>query len=135
MTTYAGKAPLTFVKLSGNRGVTVYAGHPVPADALPDELERLLEGGFIEKVEDDEVGGMVSDQPETAKRVRRTRAQIHADQEAAAAENGGGDVPSGPPAKSAVKDEWIAYAVSQGADQAEATAKNKDELIAEYGAS
>jgi hypothetical protein len=37
------------------------------------------------------------------------------------------------PAKSANKPEWVAYAVSQGADPAEAEATNKDDLIATYG--
>lgn len=37
------------------------------------------------------------------------------------------------PAKSANKDEWVAFAVSQGADQAEAESSTKDDLIAKYG--
>lgn len=39
----------------------------------------------------------------------------------------------GAPAKSASKDEWVAYAVSQGADEVEADAATKDDLIALYG--
>lgn len=34
------------------------------------------------------------------------------------------------PAKSASKADWVAYAVSQGAEQAEAEAKTRDELAA-----
>lgn len=45
------------------------------------------------------------------------------------------DGPGGAPAKSATKDEWVAYAVSQGAAQADAEAQTKEQLIAEYGAS
>jgi hypothetical protein len=37
------------------------------------------------------------------------------------------------PAKSANKDVWVDYAVSQGADRAEAEAATKDDLIASYG--
>lgn len=38
--------------------------------------------------------------------------------------------PSGPPAKSAPKGDWVAYAVSQGIDEAEANAMKKPDLIA-----
>ncbi|MFF9910622.1 hypothetical protein [Streptomyces sp. NPDC013457] len=41
--------------------------------------------------------------------------------------------PAGPPAKSASKGDWVAYAVSQGADQAEAEKATKDDLISAYG--
>lgn len=39
----------------------------------------------------------------------------------------------GAPAKSASKQDWVDYAVSQGADKDEAEGKTKDELQAEYG--
>lgn len=41
--------------------------------------------------------------------------------------------PAGPPAKSAAKAEWVAWAVVQGADQAEAEKATKDDLISAYG--
>lgn len=41
--------------------------------------------------------------------------------------------PAGPPAKSASKADWVAYAVAQGADEAEAEKTTKDELISAYG--
>ncbi len=41
--------------------------------------------------------------------------------------------PAGPPAKSAPKADWVAYAVAQGADEAEAEKTTKDELISAYG--
>lgn len=50
-----------------------------------------------------------------------------------------GDAPDGehdtdgPPAKSASKADWVAYAVAQGADEADADAQTKDDLIAAYG--
>lgn len=37
------------------------------------------------------------------------------------------------PAKSASKEEWVAYAVAQGADEAEAKKATKDDLIQAYG--
>jgi hypothetical protein len=43
------------------------------------------------------------------------------------------DSDSDVPAKSATKDVWVDYAVSQGADRAEAEAATKDDLIASYG--
>jgi hypothetical protein len=39
----------------------------------------------------------------------------------------------GPPAKTALKEEWVAWAVSKGADEAEANALNKPDLIDLYG--
>lgn len=43
------------------------------------------------------------------------------------------DAPDGPPAKSASKAEWVAYAVTQGADAADADELKKDDLIEAYG--
>lgn len=37
------------------------------------------------------------------------------------------------PAKGAPKADWIAYAVSQGADEADAEAMTKEELVTTYG--
>ena len=39
-----------------------------------------------------------------------------------------------PPAASARKAEWVAYAAAQGADPAEAEAMTKEQLVAAYGA-
>lgn len=41
--------------------------------------------------------------------------------------------PAGPPAKAAAKAEWVAWAVAQGADEAEADASTKTDLIEAYG--
>lgn len=43
------------------------------------------------------------------------------------------DGPGGVPAKSALKPEWVEYAVSQGMDPAAAEASSKDALVAQYG--
>lgn len=45
----------------------------------------------------------------------------------------GGSDSDGPPGKTALKEEWVAYAVSKGADEAEANALNKPDLIDLYG--
>lgn len=37
------------------------------------------------------------------------------------------------PAKSATKAEWVAYAVAQGMDPAEAEAKSKNDLVDQFG--
>lgn len=52
--------------------------------------------------------------------------------------SGEGEPPSepsadGPPAKSAKKADWVAWAISQGADPEEAEAANKDDLVDAYG--
>lgn len=54
---------------------------------------------------------------------------------AAAAEQHDLDAPERPerPAKSANKPEWVAYAISQGADPDEAGAATKDQLVEIYG--
>lgn len=56
MTLYAGNAPLTNIVCAGRRMVGVLAGSPVPEDALPSEIERLLADGFI--IESDGDGGI-----------------------------------------------------------------------------
>ena len=47
--------------------------------------------------------------------------------------SGGAEAAGGPPAKTALKEEWVAWAVSKGADEAEANALNKPDLIDLYG--
>jgi hypothetical protein len=43
------------------------------------------------------------------------------------------DNDDGPPLKTAPKEDWVAFAVSKGADEAEANALNKPDLIDLYG--
>lgn len=50
-----------------------------------------------------------------------------------AAEVAAAEADDAPPAKSANKPEWVAYAVSQGMDPAEAEAAKKDDLVERYG--
>jgi hypothetical protein len=44
-----------------------------------------------------------------------------------------GESPDGPPAKSAPKGDWEAYARSQGATDADLDGVTKDDLVATYG--
>jgi hypothetical protein len=46
----------------------------------------------------------------------------------------GGEVPTERPPRAAAKAAWVDYAVTQGADRAEADGMSKDDLIAAYGA-
>lgn len=80
--------------------------------------------------------------PYTAERVRPVPGSPEADEYAALAANpeSGWRVvateppaPAGPPAKSAAKAEWVSWAVAQGADEAEAEASTKTDLIDAYG--
>lgn len=50
-----------------------------------------------------------------------------------ASDNGAGPEDMKPPARSASKAEWVAYAVASGADQNDAEKLTKDELITQYG--
>jgi hypothetical protein len=108
---YVGIAPLTIVRRSNGQAQSVYAGGPVPADTLQEDLDRFVAEGFIQQVGEDEVGGMQNDDP---------------------AKYDDPDGPGGVPARSASKVDWVAYAVSQGKSEEEANAATRDELAAEY---
>lgn len=99
---YRVTAPLVVARQKSGSNIHLYTGSPVPDSVGKDELKRLEEGGFIESV-----GG--------------SQAAPAPDEEA-------GDKP---PAKSASKDEWVAFAESRG--DTDASGKTKDELIAEHG--
>lgn len=96
MSSYRVTAPLVVARQKGGTNVHVYAGSPVPDSVSKEEVDRLLEGGFIEAVGE------------------------------ASAESDGDKAP----AKSASKEEWVAYAESQGDD--EAADKTKEQLIADH---
>lgn len=116
--TYVVTAACAMVK-AGDRLVTVAKGGAVPADADPEHVALLLDRGMI--AEGEPVAGFVLEPGYGAAEVVTPLAVDDVD----------GDGPI--PAKSANKDAWVAYAVSQGADQAEAEAATKDDLIATYG--
>lgn len=58
MTSYVGVAPLTIVdtrtESGAVMGVYVYAGRPVPANADPDDVARLVAEGFLAEATDAE---------------------------------------------------------------------------------
>jgi hypothetical protein len=87
----------------GNTVVSLYRDGAAPAGADPDHVKLLLDRGLLVKV--DSADAVVDDV------------------------DGDGPIP----AKSALKDEWVAYAVSKGATQEEAEASTKEDLIAAYG--
>ncbi len=57
-----------------------------------------------------------------------------AEETEADADDGDEDEAEGPPPHAALKEEWVDYAVEQGADREEAEAMTKADLIEEYGA-
>lgn len=61
------KAPLTVVRLEDGRRVNVHQGRPVPSSADQDDVERLLEEGYLEVIEvqtdEDDVDDEPDDEP------------------------------------------------------------------------
>lgn len=55
MSSTIGKAPLTSVRLQSGARWHVDQGAPVPASADPEDVARLVEEGFLEVVDSDEV--------------------------------------------------------------------------------
>jgi hypothetical protein len=121
MVNYIGKAALTLVRVGGSMAY-VYAGEPVPEGATDAEYARLLEDGFIAPLDAavDIVAARVV--PESQPAVVIVPETVSESGE-----------PSGPPAKSAPKADWEAYARSQGATDADLEGQTKDDLIAAYG--
>lgn len=112
------KALMVYVNRLDGTTVPVMRDGVVPEDVKPEHLAHLLGLGLV--TEGDPIGGLPKTHPGDG------------------SEDAGDNVDDvdgdGPiPAKSALKDEWVTYAVSQGADQTEAEASTKDDLIATYG--
>lgn len=100
---YIGKAALTVVRQKSNSSrIYVYAGQPVGEDVDAAEIHRLEAEGFIEAIE-----------------IPETIEDFDLD----------GDAGDGPPAESALKPEWVEYAVRQGYDRDEAEKATKPDLI------
>lgn len=106
----------------GGRFVTLGNGDPVPVGADPEHVELLRKRGIV--AEGEPATGYV--QPAGLQPPFVVPDNMHTDDDP--------DGPGGVPPKSANKDEWVAYAVTQGATQADAEAATKDDLIAAYGA-
>lgn len=110
------------VKVRDAVGVSVrgfHQGAVFPDSADPDAVAALVRRGYAEWV--DEV------EPEAPDAVEPTA------EETDGASEGVFAVAATPPAQSAPKVDWVAYAVSQGADYAEAEATTKADLITQYG--
>lgn len=86
---------------------TVLRGGAVPEDATREHLEHLVGLGLVVEAEPP-VGGLVGRVDEF------------------------GPEPVKTPPKVATKDEWVAFAVSQGVPQAEAEESTKDQLIERF---
>lgn len=104
--TYKVIAPLVIVKDDKGAQHHLYEGAVVFSNADPDHLEQLLDSGMVEEFE-------VPAEPEP--------------------EPDAPPVPLEEPKKSASKADWVEYAVSKGADRAEAEAANRDDLVVVWG--
>lgn len=101
--TYVSSAPLVVVKDRSGVDHYAYRGQPIAGDFDPDRLKALADEGLIAARE--------APAPAAAEPEPLTEA----------------------PPKSAAKDVWVAWAVQNGADEAEAKKAKKDDLIASYG--
>ncbi|MEU9805030.1 hypothetical protein [Mycobacterium sp. NPDC050853] len=111
--TYRVLAPLVIVKPHGGYH---YAGSVIP-HLTPAQEAHLLSEGLVERIDAGEANAVDVDPSESAVA------------EADASQGGA----TKPPAKVAPVEDWIAYAVSRGADPAEAGALDKQELQELYG--
>lgn len=105
----------------------------LPANVDPVQLQHLLDNGIA--VEGELVGGLepvYTGDMQTQLTSRIEGATDLGPVDGSYVDDVDGDGPI--PAKSAVKDEWVAYAVSKGAAQADAEALTKDQLVERYGA-
>ncbi len=114
---YVVSAPMALVDHEDGSVSTVMRGGPVPEDVHPDHLAHLLAFGLVREAVF--AGGLAPTVPGDGSEPEEFVAPAAAD---------------GPPPKAGLKEDWVAYAVSQGADQAEAEASTKDDLVAKYGA-
>ena len=102
--TYRVTAPLVLAKNEAGSNVEVYEGGLVPAGQSDEWVARHVRDGMVaETSAPDDAGGSAGDE---------------------------GD--DGPPARNASAEEWRAFAVSQGLDEAEAAGMSRDELRALY---
>jgi hypothetical protein len=116
---YVVKALAALVNVEGGFAQLLHRGAALPANVPADHLQHLLDNHLV--VEGKPVGGLepvlTGDlQPVTV---------------GGSPDDVDGDGPI--PAKSATKDVWVAFAVTQGATQEDAEASTKEDLIAAYG--
>jgi hypothetical protein len=152
MTKYVVTAPYITLKVRGQAGALVlgelYQGAPVPENADPENVQRLLDKGMVAVVGTAEAdllgvpaGTPIPGEPPNVPVTEQSGASItpadRMDRAMTAAEQ---SRKSGRPQGNAPKADWVTYAVSQRAEgvseqdaQAEAEAKTKADLVAEYG--
>lgn len=126
-------AALVLAPVDGNIHY-VYRGGLVPLGVAQDRLDDWLSGKLIEAVDSGPVELPTAEQlvqqlAANGVTVTVEDAQAILDRQAATAEAAAADT-SGTPSKDAKKEVWVAYAVAQGMDQAEAEKANKADLIA-----
>lgn len=117
-----GKAPLTTIRLSDGRRANLHAGAIAPEDIDPDDAKRLVKDGFLEKVK-----------IAAAPQVTEPQSSDQGGDEG----EGSGDEPKAP-AKSASKDEWVAYATDEARGEhrlevEDAEALKRDQLAELFG--
>lgn len=101
----------------GVRLVGLYKGAPLPGDVPQESIDHHLSTGqiaLVEEVTDDPVA-QGADVPPSGSFPNPSAVQ------------------TGEPKKSASKAEWVDYAVSKGADRADAESATKDDLVAVWG--
>lgn len=91
--------------------------------AVPLTMVRTVEGSYSNVLQDEQIPGEIV-HPDDLKRLVRKGflVEVEATEE-----------PSGPPAKSASKGDWEAYARSQGATDEDLDGATKEDLVATYG--
>lgn len=120
---YTVTAPMALIDCTDGTTRTVMRGGPVPADVTEAHLAHLAAFGIVTEVPDAvEYGGV---EPSRFGDDSADVVDVIVAPDVAAA--------GGRPARAAAKDEWVAYAVSQGAEQDEADALSKADLVATYG--
>lgn len=95
--------------------------------AVPLAMVRTIDGGYRNVYRDEEVAGAAVD-PDNLERLVRKGFLVEKDET-----SDDSDGSEGPPAKSANKAAWEAYARSQGATDEDLDGTSKDDLIAAYG--
>ena len=115
------------VNCENNQSQLVMRNGPVPSNALPEHVEHLLNVGLIAEAE--HFGGLEPVLTGDMQTVLTHPVGVDFGEPEADA-----DGPDGPmPATYASKGAWVDYAVTQGADRAEAEAMSKNDLIDAYG--
>lgn len=119
---YVVTALAALVNVEGGWSQLLHRGSAVPANVKPEHLEHLLANNIV--AEGEPTGGL---EPVYTGDLQDAVTGPDAPED----DDVDGDGPI--PAKSATKDVWVAYAVSQGATEDEANASTKEDLIAAYG--